>query len=58
MSIGSGADPGSDASLIPGSGMGKKNQDPDPESGSGMTILDHISKSLGTIFWVENTENL
>jgi hypothetical protein len=28
-----------------------KNQDPDP--GFGMNILDHISKSLETIFWVK-----
>ncbi len=42
-------DPGSDALLIPGSGMGK-NQDPDPGSGSGMNNPDHISESLKTIF--------
>jgi hypothetical protein len=29
-----------------------KNQDPDPTSGSGVNILDHISGSLETIFWV------
>ncbi len=28
-----------------------KNSDP----GSGMNILDHISESLQTIFWVKNT---
>jgi hypothetical protein len=32
---------------------------PDPESfcgyGSGMNILDHISESLETIFWVKNS---
>jgi hypothetical protein len=27
-----------------------KNQDPDPGSGSGMNIPDHISESLETIF--------
>jgi hypothetical protein len=31
--------------------MGKKNQDPDPESG--MNIPDHISESFETIFWVK-----
>jgi len=41
-------DPGSGAFLTPGSGMGKKSG-----SGSGMKIPDHISKSLGTIFWVK-----
>jgi hypothetical protein len=30
-----------------------KNQDPDPGSGSGMKIPDHISESLKTIFWVK-----
>ncbi len=30
-----------------------KNQDPDPGSGSGMNIPNHISESLGTIFWVK-----
>jgi hypothetical protein len=30
-----------------------KNQDPDPRSGSGMNIPDHISFSLETIFWVK-----
>ncbi len=39
------ADPGSGAFLTPGSGMGKKNQEPDPGSGSGMNILDRISES-------------
>jgi hypothetical protein len=33
--------------LTPGSGMGKKSK-----SGSGMNILDHISESLETIFFV------
>jgi hypothetical protein len=33
--------------LDPGSGMGEKSR-----SGSGMNILDHISESLETIFWV------
>jgi hypothetical protein len=28
-----------------------KNQDPDPGSGSGMYLSDHISESLETIFW-------
>jgi hypothetical protein len=32
-----------------------KNQDPDPGSRSGMNIPDHISESLGTIFWAKNT---
>ncbi len=45
-------DPGSGAFLTPGSGMGK-NQDRDPGSGSGMNTLDHVSKSLETIFWVK-----
>jgi hypothetical protein len=36
--------------LDPGSGMGKKSK-----SGSGISILDHISESLETIFWVKNT---
>jgi hypothetical protein len=40
-------DPGSGAFLTPGSGMGKKSK-----SGSGMNILDHISESLETIFFV------
>jgi hypothetical protein len=31
------------------------NQDPDPGSGSWMNILDHISESLETIFWVNDT---
>jgi hypothetical protein len=30
-----------------------KNEDPEPGSGSGMNILDHISESLETIFWVK-----
>jgi hypothetical protein len=30
-----------------------KNQDPDPGSGSGMNIPDHISESLETIFRVK-----
>jgi hypothetical protein len=30
-----------------------KNQDPDPGSGSGINILDHISENLETIFWVK-----
>jgi hypothetical protein len=38
-------DPGSDAFLTPGSGMGKKSK-----SGSGMNIPDHISESLASIF--------
>jgi hypothetical protein len=42
-------DPGSGALLTPGSGMGKKSR-----SGSGMNILDHISESLETMFWVKN----
>jgi hypothetical protein len=33
----------------PGSGIGKKNKDPDPGSRSGMNIPDHISGSLETI---------
>jgi hypothetical protein len=37
--------------LTPGSGIGKKNQDPSPESG--MNNLDHISESLGAIFWIK-----
>ncbi len=41
---------GSGAFLTPGSRM-NKNQD--PGSGSGMNILDHISESLETIFWVK-----
>jgi hypothetical protein len=43
------ADPdlGSGAFLTPGSGMGKKSG-----SGSGMNLLNHISESLETIFWV------
>ncbi len=36
------------AFLTPGSGMGKKTR-----FGSGMNILDHISQSLETIFWVK-----
>jgi hypothetical protein len=36
-----------------GSGMGKKSR-----SGSGMKIPDHISESLETIFWVQNTQIL
>jgi hypothetical protein len=38
-------DPGSDAFLTPGSGMGKKSR-----SGSGINIPDHIPESLGTVF--------
>jgi len=30
-----------------------KIQDPDPKSGSGMNIPDHIFESLETIFWVK-----
>jgi hypothetical protein len=45
-------DPGSSAFLTPGSGI-RDNQEPDPGSGSGMNIPDHISKSLETIFWVK-----
>ena len=30
-----------------------KNQDTDLESGSGMNILDYISESLETFFWVK-----
>ncbi len=48
-------DPGSGAFLTPesgiwnpGSGMGKKSR-----SGSTMNILDHISESLETIFWIK-----
>jgi hypothetical protein len=46
------ADPGSGAFLILDlrSGMGKKSR-----SGSGMNLLDHISESSETIFWVKNT---
>ncbi len=33
--------------------MGKKNQDPDLGSGSGMNNPDHIFESLETIFWVK-----
>jgi hypothetical protein len=36
--------------LAPGSGIGKK-----PRSDLGLNIPDHISESLETIFWVENT---
>ncbi len=46
------ADPGSGALLTPGSGIQDgylKNQDPDPGSGSGMKILDHIFESLETV---------
>jgi hypothetical protein len=32
-----------------------KNQVPDPGSGSGMNIPDHISESLETSFWVKKT---
>jgi hypothetical protein len=41
--------------LTPGSGIrGRvKNQEPDPESGSGMNNSDNISESLETIFWVK-----
>jgi hypothetical protein len=42
------ADPGYDASWIPGSGLGKKSR-----SGSGMNMPDHISESLETIFWAK-----
>ena len=45
------ADPGSGAFLTPGSGMEKKNPDP----GSGMSILDHFSESLETVFRVKNS---
>jgi hypothetical protein len=38
--------------LTSGSGI-DKNQDPDPGSGSGMDIPDHISKSLETNFWLK-----
>ncbi len=40
----------------PGSGMGNKikNQDTDLGSGSGMNILDYISESVETIFWVKS----
>jgi hypothetical protein len=31
--------------------MDKKNQDPDPRSGSGMNNTDHISENLETICW-------
>jgi hypothetical protein len=30
-----------------------KNQNTDPGCGSGMNILDHISESIETIFWVK-----
>jgi hypothetical protein len=44
-------DPGSGAFLTPGSdSVWVKNQDPDPRSGFGMNIPDHISESLETIF--------
>jgi hypothetical protein len=33
-----------------------KKQDPDPGSGSGLTIPDHISESLEKNFWVKNTK--
>jgi hypothetical protein len=46
-------DPGSGHLLTPGSEMGKKSR-----SGSGMNIPDHISESLGTIFWVKNTQKI
>ncbi len=39
--------------LDPESGMGKKSQEPDPGSGSGMNIPDHISGSLETISGVK-----
>jgi hypothetical protein len=58
-------DPGSGAFLDPGSRMqdGLKKRYPDPGSGSGMKIPDHISESLETIFGskktsrISNTEN-
>jgi hypothetical protein len=40
--------------LDPGYGMGK-NQDPDPGSGSVMSIPDHISESIKPVYWVRNT---
>jgi hypothetical protein len=45
---GSVADPGSDAFLTLGSGMGKKSG-----SGVGMNNPDHNSESLETILWVK-----
>jgi hypothetical protein len=51
------ADPGSGASLTPGSGIWDlgwgKSQDPDPGFVSGMNNRSHISGSLETIFWVK-----
>jgi hypothetical protein len=35
-----------------------KDPDPNPDPRSGMSILDHISESLETFFWVKNTEIL
>jgi hypothetical protein len=35
--------------------LGHQTLDPDPGSGSGINILDHIPESLETIFWVKNT---
>jgi hypothetical protein len=43
-------DPGSAAFLAPGSGMGKKSR-----FGVRENILDYISESFVTIFWVKNT---
>jgi hypothetical protein len=49
-----GRDPGFDAFLTPGSGMGKKSRS---GSGSRMSIPDHISESLETVFWVKKYLN-
>jgi hypothetical protein len=38
--------------------MGKKNQDPDPASGSGMNNPDHIPESLETIFGLKYLNSL
>jgi hypothetical protein len=38
--------------------MGKKNQEPDPGSTSGINIRDNISESLETIFWAIDTQIL
>ncbi len=52
-------DPGSGAFMTPGIGIWDpewvKNQDPDPGSGIGTNIADHISESSETIFWVKHT---
>jgi hypothetical protein len=49
------AEPASGALIQGGGGGGGKIQIWDPDPGSRINILDHISKSLVTIFWVTNT---